>query len=135
MKLTMKLGGFNELEAALKKSKLKAPFAIAGPLRLEAEEIMTKAKRNTPVDLGTLRSSGHVRKPVFKGKTVSVTLGFGGAASAYALAVHEHPSRYSPPTWRGGVSFTSGGPHFLSRPMKEARKGLGRRLARNMKLF
>jgi hypothetical protein len=108
---------------------------MAGPLKLEAELIMTKAKKLTPVDSGTLRASGHVKKPVITRKTAKVLLGFGGAASAYALAVHEHPSRSSPASWRGGVSFTSGGPHFLSRPVKEARKGFGRRVARHLDLF
>lgn len=54
-----------------------------------AEEMMTRAKEEVPVDLGTLRASGHVQPPVVQDGVVSVTLGFGGAAGTYAAAVHE----------------------------------------------
>ena len=135
MSITFTMEGLDKLTKRLDKSGKLSPQAMAGPLKLEAELIMTKAKRLTPVDLGTLRSSGHVKKPVVTRKTAKVLLGFGGAASAYALAVHEHPSRHSPSSWRGGVSFTSGGPKYLERPVKEARKGFGRRVARHLDLF
>ncbi len=127
--------GLDKLTRRLDKSGKLSPQAMAGPLKLEAELIMTKAKNLTPVDLGTLRASGHVKRPVITRKTAKVLLGFGGAASAYALAVHEHPSRSSPPSWRGGVNFTIGGPKYLERPVKEARKGFGRRVARHLDLF
>ena len=135
MSITFTMEGLDKLTRRLDKSGKLSPHAMAGPLKLEAELIMTKAKKLTPVDLGTLRASGHVKKPVITRKTAKVLLGFGGAASAYALAVHEHPSRSSPSSWRGGVSFTSGGPKYLERPVKEARKGFGRRVARHLDLF
>ncbi len=107
---------------------------MVGPLNLEAELIMTEAKQNTPVapDGGTLRASGHVQPPKITGSTVVFTLGFGGAASAYALAVHEHPSKHSPPSWAGGVTWNVGGPQFLKNAMNKAEAGLGRRVARNL---
>lgn len=120
-------------------------------LRGEAETIMTRSKREfVPVDEGTLRSSGHVQDPVRRGKEVSVTMAYGGAASPYALAVHEHPSKFSPPSWEGkGVTggvqgrdaqgrFTSGrvtfnpegrGPKYLERPFRQQQKGMAQRLA------
>ena len=55
----------------------------------EAEKIMTTAKRNTPVDTGTLRSSGMVTA-----RAKGVELSFGGAASAYAVIVHENLAAY-----------------------------------------
>lgn len=133
MSFTME--GLDQLTRRLDKSGKLSAQNMAGPLFLEAGLIMTKAKKLTPVDLGPLRSSGHVKRPVITRKTAKVLLGFGGAASAYALAVHEHPSRHSPPSWQGGVSFTSGGPKYLERPVKEARKGFGRRVARHLDLF
>ncbi len=135
MSLTFTMEGLDQLTRRLTKSGKLSPQAMAGPLKLEAELIMTKAKNLTPVDLGTLRASGHVKNPVITRNTARVLLGFGGAASAYALAVHEHPSRHSPRSWQGGVSFTSGGPKYLERPVKEARKGFGRRVARHLDLF
>ncbi len=135
MSITFTMEGLDKLTKRLDKSGKLSAQSMAGPLNLEAELIMTKAKKLTPVDQGPLRSSGHVKKPVITRNKATVVLGFGGAASAYALAVHEHPSRQSPPSWRGGVSFTSGGPKYLERPVKEARKGFGRRVARHLDLF
>ncbi len=135
MSLTYTMEGLDKLTARLRKSGKLSAKRLAGPLKLEAELIMTKAKKLTPVDLGTLRGSGHVKKPVITRNTAKVVLGFGGAASAYALAVHEHPSRHSPSSWRGGISFNVGGPKYLERPVKEARKGFGRRVARRLDLF
>ena len=135
MSLTFTMEGLDQLTRRLTKSGKLSPQAMAGPLKLEAELIMTKAKNLTPVDLGTLRASGHVKNPVITRNTARVLLGFGGAASAYALAVHEHPSKHSPSSWQGGVSFNVGGPKYLERPVKEARKGFGRRVARHLDLF
>ncbi len=135
MSITFTMEGLDKLTRRLDKSGKLSAQAMAGPLFTEAELIMTKAKKLTPVDLGTLRSSGHVKRPVITRNKAKILLGFGGAASAYALAVHEHPSRHSPSSWRGGVSFTSGGPKYLERPVKEARKGFGRRVARHLDLF
>lgn len=91
-----------------------------------ANIIMTDAKENyVPVDNGPLRASGMVMEPVIEGRNISVTMGFGGAAEAYALAVHEHLSDYSPPSWKKaeasgrGVHFSPAGhgPKYLERPV------------------
>jgi hypothetical protein len=64
--------------------------AAARGLFVEGERVMTLSKRDfVPVDLGTLRASGHVQPPAVQGSRVSVTLGYGGAASAYAVVQHE----------------------------------------------
>lgn len=121
---------------------LKAPERIASAIYVEAQIIMTEAKRRCPVapDGGTLRASGMVAVPVFSGKSISCTLSFGGAASAYAIAVHEHLSEHSPPSWVAaemsgrGVHWTSAGtgPKFLEGPINEAKPELNRRLARRL---
>lgn len=64
--------------------------AAAGALYQFGEGVMTAAKLLCPVDLGTLRSSGHVQLPRFEDGDVLVTLGFGGAAAGYAAIVHEN---------------------------------------------
>jgi hypothetical protein len=68
-----------------------APKRVGDALRDEAELTMREAKALTPVVTGTLRASGYVQKPSLSRGDVSVTMGFGGAASKYALAVHENP--------------------------------------------
>lgn len=50
---------------------------------------MTEMKRRTPVEEGTLKSSGQVDQPVWKGNVLTLILGFGGAAESYAFWVHE----------------------------------------------
>ena len=139
-KFTFELEGMKKLLARIQKADEKSVRQMEGALNLEAERIMTKAKRRTPVAPhgGTLRSSGHVKEPVRKRNKVTVELGFGGAASAYALAVHEHPSRYSPPSWDGKTinwNAAGTGPKYLETPVREAQKGLGRRVARYLDLF
>ncbi len=135
MSLTYVMEGLDVLNRRLEKTGKRSADAMAGPLFLEAQLIMTEAKKLTPVDQNPLRSSGHVKRPKITRTKAEVTLGFGGAASAYALAIHEHPSRHSPPSWKDGASFTSGGPKYLERPVKEAKKGFGRRVARHLDLF
>lgn len=58
---------------------------------LEMEQVMTEAKRITPVDRGYLRASGHVRLPKVRAKRVSIVMGFGGPSAPYAFIVHETP--------------------------------------------
>ena len=101
----------------------KALKALAAGVYKEGEEIMTKSKRVVPVDLGTLRASGFVDTPVVRSGVVTVTLGYGGAAKAYALIQHEamdynHPGQ--------------GGPKYLERPVNEAESGFGKRVAKEM---
>lgn len=61
----------------------------------EGEAIMTASKRYyVPVVSGTLKNSGTVLKPVITQNKVTVTLGYGGAASKYAAIVHEYPKSY-----------------------------------------
>jgi hypothetical protein len=109
-----------------KKLDVKALEKFRGPLKLEAELIMTKAKRITPVDTGTLRSSGHVQSPKQTLDRLSITLGFGGAASAYALVQHERTDYKH----RGKQQAK-----FLEQPVKEEELRLARRLVRNLDLW
>ncbi len=137
----IRIEGLDKLQVRLKKSSKNAAEELAGGLLVEGEIIMTAAKRITPVapDGGTLRSSGHVNDPVIKRKSAFVELGFGGAASDYAEAVHEFPSKFSPPSWKGKTKLNwnaeGTGPKFLEKPANAAKKGFGRRVARHLDLF
>lgn len=50
---------------------------------------MKEMKKRVPVDTGTLKDSGFVERPTREGHMVRLNLGFGGAAEAYAIYVHE----------------------------------------------
>lgn len=64
--------------------------ALGSALHQEGEAIKTSAQKIVPHDFGILESSGYVEPTVYVGDTVSVMLGFGGAAKEYALEQHEN---------------------------------------------
>lgn len=109
------------------------PSVAAGVLYRSAEEILTQAKRLTPVDTGALRASGHVQLPVSEPtRGVGVELGFGGVAGAgnqggesnpedvgYALIVHEDLL----------ARHTVGQPKYLEVPVRAAVQTVTQQLA------
>ena len=148
--ISFKITGHKRLEANLRAIVARMPLQAAAALLAEAEEIMTVSKRDhVPVapDGGTLRASGHVNTPEFDRGGISVTLGYGGPAAAYAEAIHEHPSGASPPSW-GGTSKRSGGSagvvldfhlggdrtKYLERPLLIAGKGMAARIAKDLNM-
>jgi hypothetical protein len=131
--------GVSEMVALLKQIGQKFPDRVSAALYQEAQVIMTESKRRCPVakDGGVLRASGAVSQPVRgAGRNISVTLSYGGAADAYALAVHEHLSVHSPPSWLTAeenghpVQWTSSGtgPKFLESVINEAKPEMAGRL-------
>jgi len=101
---------------------------------IEAGLIMSDSKQNyVPVDFGILKGSGQVHPPEWQGDVLVVQLSYGGAAKAYALAVHEHLSKHSPWTWRVAKRVTfhpaGRGPKYLEKPLKKASKGIMQRIA------
>jgi hypothetical protein len=98
------------------------PTKIAAALHEEAEELMTEAKRRTPVDTSALRSSGHVQIPQVDQDSVSVTLAFGGPAAPYAVYVHEDLTANHP----------VGQAKFLESVLTEAAPNLPARIARRV---
>lgn len=133
MSIELTVTGTDELKAALAKLGENTQPKMAAALYQEAEAIMATAKeRYVPVDHGVLRNSGFVQQPKIDGDDISVTLGFGGVAKAYAIAIHEHPSGSSPPSWMKAESAgrpvkfspSGAGPKYLERPLLEAAKNL-----------
>ena len=128
--MKFKLNGTKQMRARLQQIAKQFPTKVMGALYVEANIILTESKRRCPVapDGGILRSSGVVHKPVRKGSGFSITLSYGGAAQAYALAVHEHLSEHSPPSWivaelsGKGINWSvdGTGPKFLEEPINEA---------------
>ena len=110
---------------------------VAGALYRRAQGVMADSQENyVPVELGTLKNSGHVNLPVRSGRVVRVTMAYGGAARAYAIAIHEHPSKYSPRSWQGvAVRFAAGrGPKYLERPLFKAVATMPQDLAADLAL-
>ena len=102
----------------------RAPKELGGAMWREGTRIINSAKAITPVDTGTLKGSGHVQMPDISGNSVTVTVGFGGAASNYAIYVHENlNSFHKPPTTA----------KFLERPLLDAVQGMALRLAQDLK--
>ncbi len=91
----------------------------------EAEMLMTESKSLVPVDKGILRTSGGVSKPkkIRGGAGVEITIGYGGAASSYALTVHEDMN----------ANHTVGQAKFLSAPFKRRKPTMSKRLAATIK--
>jgi hypothetical protein len=141
MAASFEIKGTKAMQRKIERIARDFPNKVEQLLRIEAELVMTDSKKNfVPVDLGTLRSSGHVGDVERSGRDLSVTLDYGGAAAPYALAVHEHPSASSPPSWEGKAvtdisnwSVDGRGPKYLERPLMSAVAGMARRIAASLR--
>ena len=123
---TVVITGGSELAAKLRGlgDPSRVGHAVGAALYQEAETIMADSKTNyVPVDVGTLHNSGHVQMPEISGSKASVLLGFGGAASDYALAVHENLT----------ARHTVGQAKYLEKPMLAAARGMTDRLGRRIR--
>lgn len=116
MAVSMRIDGMEALLASLDGLRGRAEVNIPKILYRIGEQIMTEAKRQTPVDTGNLRASGHVTQPQWVNTWCHVTLGFGGPAGAgagqtkpvgYAVFVHENLTARHP----------VGNAKYLERPM------------------
>lgn len=108
MTITVEMVGTDELKAAFEKVASETPKVTAAAMVLEAEKVMAESVRQVPVDTGVLRASATVSAPIISGSNVSVELGYGGAASAYAMVQHERTDFNHP---NGGKA------KFLSDPL------------------
>lgn len=141
---SVRMLGAEKMVQTLRQIADRFPDRVAAALYTEAQIELTEAKRRTPVapDGGTLRASGMVHPPVRRGRNISVMLSFGGAAMDYALAVHEHLSEHSPPSWIAAEASGYGihwnvpgtGPKFLESTLNESRPYIAARVARRIRL-
>lgn len=120
MNLSVKLQGNEKLKGALGTLGDRAAESLASALYVEAELVMTDSKRLVDVDQGTLKSSAFVKPPQINRNaldwSIEVEMGYGGAASGYAIFLHE------------GTGPNVGQPPFMPpvEPFKEwARRVLG----------
>lgn len=131
--ITFKVLGSAKVSQRLEKAGRGARAALLGTLFEEGEELMRISKEQyVPVDTGTLRASGFVRKMK---TSLGVEVGFGGSAARYALKVHENPRSGK----TGGVSPSGkkyktwakvGQWKYLITPFKLRKPGLKKRVSR-----
>lgn len=130
--------GLTQAQAKLRGLAQRYPDRVVRAVYRRMEAVMTRSKDEfVPVDKGILKASGHVNPPERKGRAVTVTAAYGGAAKSYAIAVHEHLSEHSPPSWLGGpVRFSPSGrgPKFLEKPLFEAIRTMPQDLADDLKV-
>lgn len=117
----------NALKAALSKGAANAPKATAGVLYAEAQNMMREAKEQIPFRTGTAKGSGRVFPPNITGNSVTVDLGFGGAASDYVEELHQNER---------GAAFNNGKKdHYLEDPVRMLSGGLDDRILSAIKGF
>lgn len=117
--------GIPEMVAKLQKILEKLPDEIGRALYQEAQVEMTESKLRCPWEFGVLRASGHVYEPVRNGRSISVTLAYGGVAAPYAVYVHEDMEAFHP---RGGQA------KYLESVLKESVPHMKGRIARRFDL-
>lgn len=107
MNIITTIHGQAEAERFLDRVIDENPDLVAGALYRRGNDVMADSVENyVPVRDGILRDSAFVDEPQVNGNDVSVALGYGGAAQAYAEPVHENPRAGK----TGGVS-PSGRPY------------------------
>jgi hypothetical protein len=105
-----------------------APRLAARALYEEAQEAFILSQNMVPVDMGVLKSSGQVHFPVVSGTKAMVMITYGGAASAYAVYVHEIPPN-SGGRWGKGAKHASPTRYkYLEYPVKRYSRGMASRM-------
>lgn len=93
------IDGLDELTRALVLGGREAVTVMGRELYAHGTEVLERSVSITPIDTGALRSSAGMEGPEVSGRTVTVRLGFGGAAIPYAVEQHENLEYYhEPPT-------------------------------------
>src|SRR4030095_6764164 len=87
--MEVKVSGLDQVFKNLEATSEQIIQALARALYEDGNALLNEAKAIVPVDLGTLKSLGFVTFTEISAGTIDVTVGFGGAAKAYAVYVHE----------------------------------------------
>lgn len=118
--VSMKIVGTNELIKNLQAAGDRGVKAVGCGLYTEAQNIMTDSLKQVPVDVGNLKNSRYVTMPQVSGQTITVEMGYGGAAKKYAEIVHERTDFKHP---QGGKA------KYLVDPLMSAKSGLAKNVA------
>jgi hypothetical protein len=92
MPLKVELLGMDKLQALMRRAGPQSVKVLGQALTEEAQLAFRESQQLVPRRTGVLAASGQIQPPQFDGERVTVTLGYGGAASSYALIVHENPN-------------------------------------------
>lgn len=112
--------GVNHLREVLGRLGEEADEELGKELYDEALEAFAESQRQVPRDTGVLANSGQVGEPEHHGHETTVDISYGGAASAYALIVHENLDANHP---HGGKA------KYLEDPVNDRVDGMAERIA------
>jgi hypothetical protein len=119
------LRGTKAMQRKIERIARDFPNKVEAALRVEAEVIKTISQRDyVPVKDGILKGSAFVNPVEREGDELSVTIGYGGAASAYALRQHEE----------AGYKHKVGSWKYLELPLRAAIPGMAERIAAKVKV-
>lgn len=119
MKVIELLGGDALVRLFAKSASPKTVQAVAQAVNEEAQIAFRNSQRIVPVDNAILKTSGTILPPIVSGTRVTVEMGYGGAASAYAMRQHEEMSYKH----KGGKSAK-----YLENPVRDRIPNLEKRL-------
>lgn len=141
--------GVTSFEERLRDIEKSLREKISSALESEMQEKVVNRARNefVPVgDSGELGDSIRLEKAKIQqgrsergqyteGADLVVSVTAGGDGIDYAVAVHEYPSEYNPPSWENvDVKFRVGGAKYIEKPLFEAENDLLDRLAAKINL-
>lgn len=123
--IKIELMGATELARTLATAGPQGIPALKQALNEEGQIAFRNSQRLVPVDTGTLRRSGVLVPAREKGSSmIEVVMGYGGAASAYALKQHENLS------YRHKEGQQA---KYLEEPVKARQEKLSQNIQRRMK--
>lgn len=137
--MKMTFSGIKSMANRLAVAQARLSVNTSRALAREADAVFKESQLLVPEDTGELKDSGNVSavaltstmtgQPAF-----SVTITYGPLP--HVLAVHEHPSSHSPPSWSGkAVNFRNGrGPKFLERPLFDRAQSMDSTVAKAVRL-
>ena len=139
MRMSARVKGVKPMQRKMREARARVERDALLALTTEAKTVMRKANSLTPKKEGDLRASAETDRARREGRMLLVTMGFGrsGPSAAYALAIHEHPSQHSPPSWGSKpIKFTTRGTghKYLERPLRESEAGMNDRIAARIRL-
>lgn len=125
MSIDFRVRGTEGVRANLSLAMQLVPDQVAGAALEEVEIELAESKKIAPLDEGVLVNSGFVTQPERQGGRIVTEIGYGGAASAYAVVQHEDPDLIHPNgrEWK-----------YLERPLKESSPFLIARIGRRVRL-
>lgn len=125
--------GLNKVQYKLRRFPKQARLATMAAQYEAAQIIMLDARRRAPNMDGYLEASGYATRPDGSGTATVVEMGFGGAASPYAVEQHENTS-YNHPAQRnpGGKA---GEAFYFSRAIESTKRAAHDAMADFMRFF